>query len=154
MTKTLTQFALDALKSSDKRREVPDGKVVGLFLIVQPSGSKSWAVRYRVDGRPKKLTIGAYPTTDLAGARMAAQRALADVAGGADPAAVEQAKRRAAAVQQRQANDLVETVVATFIERYAKKQTRETSARETERILMREVVGKWRGASGREERRD
>ena len=41
--------------------------------------------------------------------------------------------------------DLVETVAATFIDRYAKKQTREKTWGETERILNREVVDPWRG---------
>ena len=35
--------------------------------------------------------------------------------------------------------------MATFVERYAKKQTREKSWRETDRILDREVVEAWRG---------
>jgi hypothetical protein len=54
------------------RYEVPDGKVRGL-LIVQPapSGVKSWAVRYRYNGKPRKLTIGrySYPEISLETAR-------------------------------------------------------------------------------------
>ncbi len=30
-----------------RRREVPDGLVNGLYLVCQPSGARSWAVRYR-----------------------------------------------------------------------------------------------------------
>ena len=29
------------------RTEIPDGGCPGLFLILQPSGKRSWAVRYR-----------------------------------------------------------------------------------------------------------
>ncbi|MDE3176804.1 MAG: integrase family protein [Pseudomonadota bacterium] len=64
------------------RREIPDGKIAGLYLVVQPTGAKSWAVRYRVDGQPKKFTIGAYPAIDRAAARKRAQEALGEVAGG------------------------------------------------------------------------
>jgi hypothetical protein len=55
---------------------VPDGKISGLFLVVQPTGAKSWAVRYRANGAPKKFTIGPYPTIDFAAARRKAQEAL------------------------------------------------------------------------------
>ena len=51
------------------RRELPDGALPGFYLVVQPSGAKSWAVRYRVDGKPKKFTLGPYPRLSLAEAR-------------------------------------------------------------------------------------
>jgi Arm DNA-binding domain len=53
MAKALTQLAIDNLKPGPARREVPDGGAQGLFLIVQPSGAKTWAVRYRVNGLPR-----------------------------------------------------------------------------------------------------
>jgi len=146
MARALTQFAIDALKPSEKRREVPDGKISGLYLVQQPSGAMSWAVRYRAAGKPRKLTVGGpYPATDLAQARKLAQRALADVAAGTDPAAAKQAKRQAEAAERQQDNDRVEKVVETFIERHVRPNTRESSARETERILKREVAAPWKG---------
>ena len=60
----LTDLSIKKLALPDKRREVPDGKIGGLYLIVQPSGAKSWAVRYRADGLPRKLTLGPYPAVD------------------------------------------------------------------------------------------
>ena len=39
------------------RREVPDQHQRGLYCIVQPTGAKVFAVRYRFDGRPRKLTL-------------------------------------------------------------------------------------------------
>ena len=122
---------------------MPDGKIGGLYLVVQPSGAKSWAVRYRVDGIPKKLTIGAYPAIDLATARKRAQEAVGDVAGGKDPAAIKRASRAAARADLEAQVDRVERVVELFIERHAKPKTRDW--RETERMLVKEVVGHWRG---------
>ena len=43
------------------RNEVPDGGLPGFYLIVQPSGKKSWAVRYRYQRQARKFTIGPYP---------------------------------------------------------------------------------------------
>jgi Arm DNA-binding domain len=66
--------AVRKYRGGKTRREIRDGGVQGLFLIVQPSGAperaptmpkiltdaaKSWALRYRrPDGRPTKLTLG------------------------------------------------------------------------------------------------
>ncbi|WP_131113670.1 tyrosine-type recombinase/integrase [Lichenihabitans psoromatis] len=143
MGKALTVRAIDTLKPGSSRREIPDGLIGGLYLVVQPSGAKSWACRYRANGTPRKLTIGAYPGIDLKSARELAQRALVDVASGGDPAGVKQsAKTKAIPPSDR---DLVEKVAASFVERYVKANTRASSAKETERILNREITPKWKG---------
>jgi integrase len=139
----LTDLLIKKLPLPDRRKEVPDGKIAGLYLVVQRSGKRSWALRYRVAGAPKKLTIGPYPTVDLATARRRAQEALGDVAGGKDPAAVKRASRAAARAEREAEVDRVERVVELFIERHAKPKTRDW--RETERILVNEVVSRWRG---------
>ena len=63
-----------------KRIEVPDGLLPGFYLIVQPSGAKSWAVRFRQGGRPRKFTLGPVAALDLAQAREEAREALRKVA--------------------------------------------------------------------------
>lgn len=46
MARPLNQKIIENLKLDPaKRLEVPDGALVGLYLVVQPSGAKSWAVR-------------------------------------------------------------------------------------------------------------
>ena len=110
MAKDLTPFAVKSAKArppSGKpdqppvRTEYPDGHTRGLFLIVQPSGTKTWALRFRFNDKPRKLTIGpalaervgkvddlplGAPHT-LAEARTAAERARIEIARGADPTA-------------------------------------------------------------------
>jgi integrase len=111
----------------------------GLYLVVQPSGAKSYAVRYRHAGSPRKLTIGPHPAIDLASARTLGGKALRAAAEGRDPAAEKQnAKgetKRAAIEEARGKRDLFENVAREFIERHAMKSTRETTWRETARIL-------------------
>lgn len=143
MAKALTVKGIDAVKPAQIRREIPDGLIRGLFFIVQPSGAMSWAVRYRFNGLPRKLTLGTYPAIDLKAARELAQRALVAVAAGDDPATAKQAAKAAARAPKD--GDLVEKVVATFVERYAKANTREGTWKETERLLDKEVVGAWKG---------
>jgi len=59
MAKTLTAAWVKKAKPDRARREIPDAGATGLHLVIQPSGSKSWALRFRrPDGRPAKLTLG------------------------------------------------------------------------------------------------
>lgn len=85
MAKVLTPIAIEKLKPQDKRTEVPDAAAKGLYLVVQPSGAKSFAFRYRHRGKPKKLTLGRFPKMSLAEAREAAREALNHVERGHDP---------------------------------------------------------------------
>ncbi len=39
----------------------------GLYLEVAPSGGKWWRLKYRFDGREKRLSLGVYPDVPLAG---------------------------------------------------------------------------------------
>ena len=55
----LTAISVLKYRPQKARREIPDDRARGLFLIVQPSGAKSWAVRLRrPNGAPAKLTLG------------------------------------------------------------------------------------------------
>ena len=57
----LTVPTLAKYKPQKERREIRDTLAPGLRLIIQPSGARSWAMRFRrPDGRPAKLTLGKY----------------------------------------------------------------------------------------------
>ncbi|WP_232628899.1 tyrosine-type recombinase/integrase [Methylobacterium sp. Leaf118] len=128
----LTMKSVEAAKPDPtKRREVPDGALPSLYLLIQPSGAKSWAVRYRLDGKPKKLTLGPYPRIPLVEAREAARQALRSVAEGRDPAN----EKQAAKADEVAAAMRFGAVAADYIERYAKPRNR--SWRETEAFLTR-----------------
>lgn len=118
MAKALTVAAVDKLKAeAGKRVEIPDGLLPGLYLIVQPSGKKSWAVRYRAAGAPKKLTLGPYPAIELGAARELAREAMLKAQRGADPAAEKKDARLAAKAGM--GDDAFVTVARSFIRRYA-----------------------------------
>jgi integrase len=140
-TSVLTELGIKSrlAKLPAARVEVPDGKGRGLYFVIQPSGTASWALRYRADGAARKLTLGRYPALGLAMARKRAAEALGEVAGGKDPARAKTAARAATKAE----TDKIERVVELFVERYAKPQTRDW--RETERMLVKEVAGRWRG---------
>ncbi|HEY6753457.1 MAG TPA: Arm DNA-binding domain-containing protein, partial [Pseudolabrys sp.] len=48
MPVTLTDRVVQQAKARSARVEIPDAVLPGLYLIVQPTGVKSWAVRYRI----------------------------------------------------------------------------------------------------------
>jgi integrase len=139
MSKPLTALAIANLKPSGQRREVSDGQIQGLRLVIQATGAMSWAMRYRFASRPRKLTIGPWPAIDLKSARTIAQKAHVDLAAGIDPGAVKQAKKAEA---RKPKADSVEIVFADFVRLHAKPNTR--SWKETERIL-REFSTAWQG---------
>lgn len=113
------------------RTEIPDAGKPGLYLVIQPSGRKSWALRYRrlSDGKPRKLTLDGFPSLRMA--HKLSQDALDNVAEGGDPAAQKFARKHA--VARDAGRDLFETVAVDFINRYAKKKNR--SWAETARLL-------------------
>ena len=85
MAKILTQIGIDKLKPSNKRQEIPDGGVRGLYLVVQPTGIKSFALRYRHNDRPRKLTLGRFPQLSIQDDRLRAREALERLSYGNDP---------------------------------------------------------------------
>ena len=47
MSLALTVRTVETIKPGPNRKEIPDRLLTGLYLVVQPSGARSWAVRYR-----------------------------------------------------------------------------------------------------------
>ncbi|QFG37564.1 site-specific recombinase XerD [Paracoccus pantotrophus] len=81
----LTDRGVAAIKPTDERQQISDDLTPGLQLIVQPTGRKSWAVRYRTGGKMRRMTLGQYPHMPLAEARTTARNVMADVQDGKDP---------------------------------------------------------------------
>lgn len=81
----LTTKAIQTMQPAGIRREIKDDGCRGLYIIIQPSGSRSWAVRYHLDGRVRKATVGTFPQMGLAEARLAANRIFDQLAAGVDP---------------------------------------------------------------------
>src|SRR5512134_2346573 len=84
-TMKLTTKTIQALRPTDNRQEIKDDGCRGLYLLVQPSGAKGWAVRYHLDGRVRKSTLGSFPAMGLAEARAAAGKIFEQIAGDIDP---------------------------------------------------------------------
>lgn len=79
----LTDTAIRNAKPADKPYKVADCQ--GLYLLVNPRGSKLWRIKYRMDGVERKLSLGAYPEITLAEARAARDAARKQLAHAVDP---------------------------------------------------------------------
>lgn len=90
----LTDTALRAVKATEKAQKLFDGN--GLFLFVAPSGTKSWRLKYRFQGKEKLLTLGTYPQTSLKEARERAAEARKRLDGGIEPGETKKEGKQAA----------------------------------------------------------
>jgi integrase len=129
----LTAKTVETIKPAPTRQEIPDALLPGLYLIVQPSGARSWAVRYRHNGTPRKHTLGSYPAIDLKTARELGTKVLRTAAEGRDPAGERQVQ---------QANSVGE-VVAQFLAKHGQRNYRPKTFKEAERLLRLYVVSRW-----------
>lgn len=154
MAVKLTVPFVENAKGEASRREIGDAIVPGLWLVVQPSGAKSWAVRYRAAGKPVKVTLGAYPLIGLADAREQARQTLDKVARGEDPAREKRETRAIAfAAPDLADRDLWRSVRSDYLKRDAaglrsydqirrllEKETAVWDARRIQDIGKRDVV--------------
>ena len=81
----LTELGLRKAKPSSKPKKLSDGG--GLFLLLHPSGSKYWRMKYRFIGKEKLLAFGVWPEVSLTEARKKRNKAKQLLKSGKDPSA-------------------------------------------------------------------
>lgn len=105
----LTVIAVRNAKPGAKRYELVEAGAAGLRLIVQPTGEKSWSLKYKLNGS-ERLRLGSVDTEGeeiegapvigghltLAAARQLASEARRQIALGIDPGALHRAEKQAA----------------------------------------------------------
>ncbi|WDR05549.1 integrase arm-type DNA-binding domain-containing protein [Devosia rhodophyticola] len=118
MAKGLSVKAIDAIKPTEKRQEIADAACRGLYLVVQPTGVRSWSFRYRspIDARPRKFTIGSLDTIGLQAARDEADALRLKLRGGIDPSSERRAERSKAQDTSRDVGALLDTFIARHVE--------------------------------------
>ncbi len=109
-------------KPADKPYKLTDGG--GLFLLVNPGGSRLWRWKYRYGGKEKLLALGAYPAVPLVKARQKRDAARALVADGIDPS---EQKRR----EEQEIRASATSTFRAIAEEYLEKLRREERAAAT-----------------------
>lgn len=122
----LSDTKLRNLKPADKAyQEADDG---GLFVEVQPGGTKTFRLRYRIGGRgakQEKITLGDYPTYALAEARTWRDDCKALAGRGISPAAL----KRGDAVPD-DASPAIKELAQAFIRDWCLKTREKAKAKE------------------------
>jgi integrase len=103
----LTEISVRNAKPDAKPRKLFDGG--GLYLLLNPDGSRWWRLKYRIENREKLLSLGVYPEITLKRAREKRDEARRLVADGIDPSAQRKATRSAQA-------DTLEVIAREFLE--------------------------------------
>lgn len=124
----LTDVQIRNAKPAAKPLKLFDGG--GLYIEVMPTGGKLWRMKYRTDGKEKRLSFGAYPTIGLKDARAKREEAKSRLAQGIDPGSQKKAQKAARA--ELNANSF-EVVTGEWFEKF--KTTK--SAGYAEKVLSR-----------------
>ena len=128
-----------AAPAKGRRVEYFDTTFPALALRITDSGHKSWSLFYRAGGRLRRWTIGSYPAFDPAAARKAASSALHRLAEGIDPGEEKRVRRNA---PKPLADDFA-SVAREYLQRQVKRNTAESTFKETARILEQDVIPEW-----------
>ncbi len=93
----LTAVAVSTAKPRRSPYKLRDGQ--GMYLLVEPSGSKTWRLDYRrpFSGKRNTLSLGIYPEVPLKLAREKRQDARTALANGIDPGEQRKSEKRAGA---------------------------------------------------------
>ena len=92
-------------------------------MFVTPAGGKLWRFKFRINGREKLLSIGAYPTISLRDAREARETAKRLLAKGLDPS---ESKRKAKLAEEAEIKDTFDAVAREYIDKL-KREGRATA---------------------------
>lgn len=95
----LTDTQIRKAKPAEKPYKLTDSN--GLYIVINPNGSKLWRYRFRLDGKESVFAIGAYPDISLAEAREKRKEARLLVQHGINPAKDRAEKKRQNARQNR-----------------------------------------------------
>lgn len=115
----LSDLQIRKAKPKDRPYKLADG--AGLYLLVNPTGSRLWRWKYRVEGREKLLALGAYPDVSLADAREACAAARRKHAAGVDPGAERQEAKRARQEAAVVAADTFGAIAAAWLDQREKR---------------------------------
>jgi integrase len=92
-------------KPKSKPYKIADGE--GLFLLVVPTGSKYWRLKYFFAGKEKVLALGVYPQITLANARERRAQARKVLAAGSDPVEAKKELKRQTMLRSAHAFDVI-----------------------------------------------
>jgi integrase len=138
MARALTAKGILNKRPTDVRQEIPDSTPM-LYLVIQPSGARRFALRYRFGGEPRNVKLA--KGLSLAAARKIAADAALQLEQSIDPRDARRADKAKIAAAQA---DTVDHHVAAFAKLHVSKLRSETQ-RQYGHILEDIVLPAWTG---------
>ena len=120
VNRPLTELAIKKAAKATARYDIFDASVRGLGVRIAPSGTKSWFIMRRFNGKMLRTTFGRYPEVGLADARLRVPEVLLKMSKG----------------NSSQGNDTFETIVAEWIKR---DQSKNKSVEQVKTAIKRHV---------------
>ena len=108
-----------------------DGTLKGFGLRVYPSGRRSYIIQYRVNGRTRRIALGAPEKVSCAQARAHAKKLLSEAALGRDPAAERDKRRNAPRLAE---------LAGRYLRDVARIKNKPRSVREYEKLLTNLIL--------------
>ncbi len=133
-TTPLAPLQVSNAKPKAKDYKLSDGG--GLYLLVTSSGGKLWRLKYRFEGREKKLALGSFPEVSLSTARQKRNEAKEQIAQDIDPSAFRKEKKAAEIMEQ----ETFETVAREWHKQFESKWVPKT-AKSVLKMLDNNVFG-------------
>jgi integrase len=124
----LTNITCNTAKPKEKPYKLADGG--GLYLLINPTGSKLWRMKYRFLNKEKLLSIGSYPLVTLAEAREERDKAKKLLINETDPMTAKKDRKR-------QAIHNSENTFAAVALEWHKKQKPNWSEKHATKLLRR-----------------
>ncbi|MFQ5623611.1 MAG: tyrosine-type recombinase/integrase [Paracoccaceae bacterium] len=126
----LTDVKLRNLKPREKPYKLADSE--GLYVLVNPGGSRLWRLKYRIGGKEKLLALGKYPEVGLQEARSMRLEARREIAAGVDPAA---RRSRVKAKRKVEASNTFARIADEYRERMQKEGKAEITLQKLDWLL-------------------
>jgi integrase len=115
----LTDKAIKNAKSREKEYKLFDGG--GLYLSIEPNGSKGWRLKYLIDGKEKRISLGVYDTVTLSEARIERDRLKKLIRENIDPSTLRKNEKaeviKQAAITQAEIENTFEKIALEYLER-------------------------------------
>ncbi len=135
ITKPLTDKEIKAANPKQKEFKLFDGG--GLYLSVTPKNQKWWRLKYLLNGKEKRISLGVYPTTSLQDARKKREELKEQIAKGIDPANERKEEKEAIKAEEIKSQNTFKNVSTQWVE-LQRSRLGETTLSKYERALERD----------------